>query len=159
MSPKIKEDKSSKTPQILGKRNNHLFRLQLFLPHTLSFSPPSSHSLGLHETERPMSEKGEFIWAHMSQLKHFLEEFACMFACVSLGRSVFLVWRTICHFLLPTNSKDIQQSPCPHNGRVVCPPQMHVSKKTIFVFETQHDSVFYCSNITLHYGIKNINIY
>lgn len=99
MSPEIKGDKNSKTPQILGKRNKHLFRLQLFLPRALSFSPPSSHSLGLHETERPMSEKGEFIWAHMSQLKRFLEEFACMFACVSLGRSVFLVWQTICHFL------------------------------------------------------------
>lgn len=40
-----------------------------FMSHSsfpdLSLSPPSSYSVGLHETERPASEKGEFILAHM----------------------------------------------------------------------------------------------
>lgn len=40
-----------------------------FMSHSsfpdLFLSPPSSYSVGLHETERPASEKGEFILAHM----------------------------------------------------------------------------------------------
>lgn len=45
--------------------NADFFLLPFSLPHSLFLSPPSSHSVGSHETERPMSEKGEFIWAHM----------------------------------------------------------------------------------------------
>lgn len=48
-----------------AEANLYLFQLPFSLPRSLSLSPPSSHSVGLHETERPVSEKGEFIWAHM----------------------------------------------------------------------------------------------
>lgn len=60
------EKKDEKPSNIRAKSENlYILHLPLSLLRSVSLSPPSSHSVSLHETERPMSEKGEFIWAYM----------------------------------------------------------------------------------------------
>lgn len=56
----------NETPlNIMGGRNKQKKNSHSPPPPLSRLSPPSSHSLGSCETERPRSEKGEFIRPHM----------------------------------------------------------------------------------------------